>query len=367
MQDKNGRPDPTRGRGASHNPPNRYHIINREPFTPDPEGVDLSRPSPITRFFPDTARTVLTTNDSPDIGPGQSVNPYRGCEHGCVYCFARPTHAYLDLSPGLDFETQIFFKEHSPELLKKELARPSYRCQPLALGINTDAYQPAENLLGLTRRILDNLLSMRHPVTLVTKSSLVERDIDILVEMAKLDLVHVHLSITTLEPELARRLEPRAATPNRRLQTIRTLSDAGVPVGVMVAPVIPVLTESEMEHILEEARSAGARSAGYVLLRLPLELGDLFERWLDVHVPDKKAAVLSAVREFHGGKLYDSRFGARMRGTGVRANLLEQRFRLQVRRQKFPGLPPLRTDLFAPVAAEKSGKKTSKPLFPGFS
>ncbi|MCL4461555.1 MAG: PA0069 family radical SAM protein [Nitrospirae bacterium] len=367
MQNKNRRPDLLKGRGASHNPPNRYHGTHHETSADAPGEADRSRPSPITRLTPDAARTVLTTNESPDVGPGQSVNPYRGCEHGCVYCFARPTHAYLDLSPGLDFETRIFYKEQSPELLKKELSRPSYRCQPLALGINTDAYQPAENQLGLTRRILENLLALHHPVTLVTKSSLVERDIDILVEMARLDLVHVHLSITTLDAELARRLEPRAAVPERRLRTIRALAERGVPVGVMVAPVIPVLTESEVERILEEARSAGARSAGYVLLRLPLEIGDLFERWLDEHVPDKKAAVLSAVREFHGGKTYDSRFGVRMRGTGIRADLLEQRFRLQVRRQEFPGLPPLRTDLFAPVAAEKSGKKTSKPLFPGFS
>ena len=366
MQDNNRRPDSLRGRGASHNPPNRYHAQHRESSPDEPEDADLSKSSPLTHLLPDTARTVLTTNDSPDVGPGQSVNPYRGCEHGCVYCFARPTHAYLDLSPGIDFETRIFYKEHSPELLEKELSRPSYHCQPLALGINTDAYQPAEGQLGLTRRILERLLAMRHPVTVVTKSSLVERDIDILRPLARQNLVHLFLSVTTLDAQLARRLEPRAATPEKRLRTIQVLSEAEIPVGVMVAPVIPVLTESEMEQILIEARKAGARSAGYVLLRLPLELADLFERWLEEHVPNRKAAILDAIREYHGGALYDSRFGVRMRGTGIRADLLEQRFRLQVRRLAFPGLSPLRTDLFVPGPGRNPGKKGS-PLFPGFT
>ena len=366
MQEKNRRPGPLRGRGASHNPPNRYHTVHREPVCGEPEEDDHPKSSPETRLAPDAARSVLSSNDSPDVGPGLSVNPYRGCEHGCVYCFARPTHAYLDLSPGIDFETRIFYKEHSPELLKKELSRPSYHCQPLALGINTDAYQPAEGSLGLTRKILEVLEAMRHPVTLITKSSLVERDIDILRALARQNLVHVFLSITTLDAELARRLEPRAATPQRRLRTIEALSQADIPTGVMVAPVIPVLTEPETEQILSEARTAGARTAGYVLLRLPLELADLFERWLEEHVPEKKRAILAAIREFHGGKLYDSRFGARMRGTGVRADLLEQRFGLQVRRLAFPGLPPLRTDLFVPPFPTKPAKR-SAPLFPGFA
>lgn len=364
MHDREKHPGLPKGRGASGNPPNRYHATRRESDIPDTSGDETSRPSPHNRLFPDTARTVITTNDSPDVGPGQSLNPYRGCEHGCVYCFARPTHAYLDLSPGLDFETRIFYKEQAPELLEKELARPSYRCEPLALGINTDAYQPAEIRLGLTRRILETLLKHKHPVTIVTKSSLVERDIDLLSDLARNDLIHVHLSLSTLDKELAQILEPRAATPGRRLETIRILSDAGIPAGVLVAPVIPVLTEPEVERVLEQARLAGAVSAGYVILRLPLEVLDLFENWLEIHVPEKKSAVLSAIREFHGGKLYDARFGVRMRGTGVRADLLEQRFRMKRRRLGFPGLQPLRTDLFSLPA---SGKKQQPSLFPDFT
>ncbi len=354
-------PDPPRGRGALSNPDNRFEPYAREnaddgwkPFVLESEIRTI-----LTR---DSSRTVISRNDSPDVGFSQSVNPYRGCEHGCIYCFARPTHAFLGLSPGLDFESRIFTKDDAPELLKKELSRPSYRCEPLAVGINTDAYQPTEARLGITRRILEVLREADHPVSLVTKSSLVERDLDILVPMAARNLVHVLVSITTLDPELARTLEPRAAVPQRRIETLRTLSSSGIPVGVMVAPVIPFLTEHELEPILSQAREAGARSAGYILLRLPLELKDLFREWLDEHVPLSADHVMNRMKEFHGGQEYDSRFGIRMHGTGPFAEILNQRFRVAARRLGFPGLPPLDTGRF--LAPPRPGK--TKPLFPGF-
>jgi DNA repair photolyase len=264
---------------------------------------------------------VIVRNQSPDVPFTQSINPYRGCEHGCSYCFARPGHAYLGLSPGLDFETKIVWKPDAPEILRKELAAPGYRCAPIALGISTDGWQPVERRLGLSRRLLEVLAETRHPVSIVTKSALIERDADLLADMARDHLVQVMFSITTLDPLLARRLEPRAASPARRLAAMDALHRAGVPVGVLFAPLIPALNDHELERVLEAARAAGAESAGYVLLRLPLELKALFEDWLHSHFPDRATHVLSLLRQLRGGQLNDSRFGHRMRGQGVFADL----------------------------------------------
>ncbi len=355
-------PEAPRGRGASGNPANRFENTHREPFQDGWENLAF-RPERATTLSTDASRTVISRNDSPDVGPGQSINPYRGCEHGCVYCFARPTHAYLGLSPGLDFESRLFYKPNAPELLKKELSHPKYRCEPLALGINTDAYQPMESQTGLTRQLLEVLAACHHPVSLVTKSSLIERDIDILSVMAARNLIHVRISITTLRTELSHHLEPRAAIPPRRLETMRNLAKAGIPVGVLVAPVIPVLTEPELEEILYESRDKGACDAGYVLLRLPLELKELFGDWLQRHAPLSETHVLHQIRAYHGGQLYDSRFGVRMKGSGPFAALLEKRFHLSFKRLGFEGMPALRTDLFKPPSP---GKRSPHSLFPGF-
>jgi DNA repair photolyase len=292
------------------------------------------------------ARSIVSRNQSPDIGFSQSVNPYRGCEHGCVYCFARPSHAYLDLSPGLDFETRLFAKTNAPELLRKELARRGYVPHPIALGINTDAYQPIEREHRITRQCLEVLAEARHPVSLITKSALVARDLDLLVPMAKQGLVSVMLSVTTLDNKLSSQLEPRAAAPHTRIKTIAALHEAGIPVGVMVAPIIPMVTDKHLEHILEAAHAAGARAAGYVLLRLPHELKQVWREWLELHVPERAAHVMSLVQQMRGGKDYDSRFGTRMRGEGPFADLIAMRFAKARRRLGFPGLPTLRTDLF---------------------
>jgi DNA repair photolyase len=282
--------------------------------------------------FADRARSLITTNDSPDVGFEASINPYRGCSHGCIYCFARPSHAYLGLSPGLDFETKIFYKENAARLLEAELARPGYIPKPIALGINTDAYQPLEKRLALTRSILAALARCRHPVSLITKSALILRDLDLLQDLARDRLVSVMLSITSLSAEIKRTLEPRTASPEARLRVVRELAAAGIPVGVMVAPVIPAITDHEIEDILEAGREAGASCAGYVLLRLPHEVKDLFREWLGEFYPDRAKHVLSLLQQAHGGKDYDSRFGHRMRGAGPYADLLLTRFRLAVRR-----------------------------------
>ncbi len=335
------RPGARKGRGATGNPDVRYAEHAREAFD-DGWGTLKGEPEPVpTRLLVDRARRVIARNDSPDVPFEQSVNPYRGCEHGCVYCFARPTHAYLGHSPGLDFETLIYHKPDAPERLREELARPGYRCRPIALGINTDAYQPVERRTGLTRRIVEVLLDACHPFTIVTKSALVERDLDLLAEAARQDLVHVMISLTTLDDDLARRLEPRAARPARRLRAMERLAEAGVPCGVLVAPVIPVLTDPELERLLGAAREHGARAAGYVLLRLPLELEELVEDWLDHHRPGMKDHVLNRLREAHGGRLYDARHGHRMRGAGPYAELIRQRFRLAHKRLGLGELPPL--------------------------
>ncbi|MBI5039700.1 MAG: PA0069 family radical SAM protein [Gammaproteobacteria bacterium] len=343
---------PVKGRGATGNPDNRFEAHTYERVDDGWGGLDMALAPLRTTVHVDTARTVIAYNQSPDVPFDRSINPYRGCEHGCVYCFARPTHAYLGLSPGLDFESRLFYKQDAAALLRRELARLNYRCAPIALGINTDAYQPLERRLGVTRQILDVLNECGHPVTLVTKSALIERDLDVLRELAQRDLVQVMISITTLQRELARTLEPRAAAPQRRLETLRHLADAGIPVGVLVAPLIPVLTDAELEAILSAAHAAGAREAGYVLLRLPHEVKDLFRDWLEAHQPLKAAHVMNRLRDCRGGRDYDARFGARMRGEGLFADLLAQRFRKAHRDLGFVGLPALATDVFRrPVEA----------------
>ncbi|NLC61720.1 MAG: PA0069 family radical SAM protein [Gammaproteobacteria bacterium] len=294
------------------------------------------------------ARTVVSRNQSPDIRFDQSVNPYRGCEHGCVYCFARPSHAYLDLSPGLDFETRLFAKTNAAERLRAELTKPSYRCSPIALGINTDGYQPIERDWGVTRQLLEVLAECRHPCSIVTKGALVTRDLDLLAPMAEQGLVSVYLSITTLDNRLSARMEPRAAAPHTRLATVRKLTEAGVPVGVLVAPVVPAITDSELEAILEAAREHGARSASYVLLRLPHELKEIWREWLQLHYPDRAAHVMSLVQQMRGGRDYDSAFGTRMRGQGPFADLIAARFARARRRLGFGPMPALDCSRFTP-------------------
>ncbi|MCH8859494.1 MAG: PA0069 family radical SAM protein [Proteobacteria bacterium] len=321
-----------KGRGARSNTSSRFDREKRVRMDDGWTGDDDSPPALRTEVFRDASRTIITRNASPDISFNQSINPYRGCEHGCIYCFARPTHAFLGFSPGLDFESKILVKPDAAKLLEAELRKPSYRPQPIAIGTNTDPYQPVEREYRLTRSILEVLARFRHPVAVVTKSALITRDIDILAPMAAEGLAKVALSITTLDRKLARKLEPRAATPQRRLETMAALSDAGIPTAVMVAPVIPALNDAEIEAILAEAAKAGATQAGYILLRLPLEIKDLFNEWLEVHVPDKAKHVMSLLKSMRGGKEYDSRWGVRMRGSGPYAQLLGQRFRLAVRR-----------------------------------
>ena len=276
----------------------------------------------------DPTRKIITRNDSPDIGFDRSINPYRGCEHGCIYCFARPTHAYLGLSPGLDFESKLLVKPEAAALLEKELSAPGYEPKVIAIGTNTDPYQPIERRYKVMRRILEVLDQAGHPVGIVTKSALVLRDLDILARMAERNLAKVALSVTTLDATLARKMEPRAATPMRRLETLRRLSQAGVPTTVMVAPVIPALNDMEMERILDAARTAGVKEAGYVLLRLPLEVRDLFCEWLMANYPDRSSHVFKLIRDMRGGKDYDSTWGTRMKGTGPYAWMIGRRFEM---------------------------------------
>jgi DNA repair photolyase len=305
-------------------------------------------PHPDTRVREERARSIVSRNDSPDIGFSQSVNPYRGCEHGCVYCFARPSHAYLNLSPGLDFETRLFAKTNAAERLRAEFARPKYRCAPIALGINTDAYQPIERRYRITRELIEVMAECRHPFSLVTKNALVVRDLDLLAPLAEQRLVTVYFSVTTLDNHLSAKMEPRASAPHSRLKAMRRLADAGVPVGVLAAPMIPMVNDSELEAILEAAREAGARAAGYVLLRLPHELKDVWREWLQLHYPDRANHVMSLVRQMRGGRDYDSTFGRRMRGEGPFADLLAMRFAKAYRRLGFGRMPPLETSLFRP-------------------
>ena len=328
---------PKKGRGAVSNPDNRYETTGRvaldDGWGSAEAAAEGETEAPLrTVVLADSSRSVIARNDSPDVPFDKSINPYRGCEHGCIYCFARPSHAYLGMSPGLDFETRIMAKHQVATLLEKELARPSYKPQPIALGTNTDPYQPTERRLQLTRQILEVLSRARNPVTIVTKSDLVTRDLDILGPMAEAGLAKVCVSVTTLDAKLARVMEPRAPAPRKRLAAIRAIAKAGVPSGVMAAPMIPALNDSELEAILEAGAEAGAALAGYVLLRLPLELKQLFEEWLEAHFPERKERVLNQLREARGGKLYEARWGERMRGRGVQAELLARRFDLAAKR-----------------------------------
>jgi DNA repair photolyase len=333
-------PKAQKGRGAVSNLQGRYEVHERQNFDDgwtqgddESDSAEADRaPAWKTEVCDEQAKTILTRNASPDIPFNVSLNPYRGCEHGCIYCFARPSHSYLGLSPGLDFESKIFAKVNAPELLRRELAKPSYVPEPIALGVNTDAYQPCERELRLTRRILEVLHECEHPVALITKSSLIERDIDLLAPMAARRQAVAAVTITTLDPAVARTLEPRAAAPARRLRTIRTLTDAGIPVGISIAPVIPFVTEPDLERVLAAVAKAGAISASYIVLRLPWEVNPLFQQWLQAHFPDRAQRVMNRVRDMRGGKDYDASFGTRMHGEGVWADLIRQRFDKAVER-----------------------------------
>lgn len=341
-------PRRNRGRGAQSNVAGRFESENREAF--DDGWGQLEELKPFeTIEHTERARSIITRNESPDIGFDRSINAYRGCEHGCSYCFARPTHAYLGHSAGLDFERQIYVKVNAVEVLRRELGEKRYRPKPIAMGTNTDPYQPAERQHRLTRGILEVLLETRHPVTIVTKSALVVRDIDILGEMAKLGLVRVGLSVTSMDHILSRKMEPRASTPEKRLEAIRLLAAAGIPSGVMAAPMIPAINDMEMERILDAGAAQGAQWAGMVLLRLPGEVREIFREWLLRHYPDRVKHVLSLVRETRGGKDYNSAWGERMTGEGAYATLMQQRFaRARERFGLDRKLPALRTDLFTP-------------------
>ena len=344
-----------RGRGAVTNPAGRYEPVRAEAFddgwTPDEEIPPVQ-----TQVTIEKPRTIITRNDSPDISFDRSINAYRGCEHGCVYCFARPTHAYQGLSPGLDFETKLFAKPNAAELLEKELSAAGYEPRTMAIGTNTDPYQPIEKRFRITRSVLEVLARTNHPVGIVTKSALVTRDIDILAPMAERGLAKVAISVTTLDPKLARTMEPRAATPRKRLETIRRLTDAGIPVSVLVAPIIPAVNDPEIEDILQAVEAAGAREAGYVLLRLPHELKEIVRDWLSENYRDKVKHVFSLVQDTRDGKAYDSSWGKRMTGAGPYAWLIGRRFEaacarlgLNKRRDR------LRADLFIPPA-KKTGQ-----------
>ena len=345
-----GHPDSERrrGRGARSNRSSRYDSGKREEVDDGWETLatlDAFR----TEVMEERAKSIISTNDSPDLNFSQSINPYRGCEHGCIYCYARPTHAYLGHSPGLDFETKIYAKVNAPELLEQELSRRNYVPQTIALGAVTDPSQPVERERGITRRILEVLDAASHPVGIVTKSAGIVRDVDILSRMAARKLVKVAISVTSLDRRLARSMEPRAATPPKRLEAIARLSAAGVPVSVMVAPIVPALNDSEIEKILEAAQAAGAREAGFVVLRLPLELKELFREWLETDHPDRAARVISVLRSMHGGRDYVSAFGIRQRGTGPYAAQIATRFRLACARLGLNARSlKLRTDLFTP-------------------
>lgn len=364
-------PGARKGRGAITNPAIRFDRHNTVAFddgwdTLEDDAAEL--PPLATTLIRDSSRTALAWNKSPDIGFDRSINPYRGCEHGCVYCFARPTHAYLGFSPGLDFETKLLFKPQIAELLEAALRKPGYTAAPVALGSNTDPYQPVERTLKLTRAVLEVLERFNHPVAVVTKSAGVLRDIDILSRMAARGLARVCLSVTTLDAKLARTLEPRASTPERRLDAIARLTEAGIPVAVLAAPMIPAVNDMELERILERAASQGADRAGYVLLRLPLELGEIFEAWLHQHMPDRAAKVMALVRQTRGGETYDSRFGQRQTGSGPYAEMLGRRFQVATRRlgldrrqQGHTGPEGLRCDLFA--VPPKPGEAVQLALF----
>jgi DNA repair photolyase len=335
------------GRGAQTNPSGRYESVFRNPFDDGWTLQDDPAPRLLTQAIREAARSVISYNTSPDLSFDRTLNPYRGCEHGCIYCYARPAHAYMGLSPGLDFESQIFIKPEAANLLRKELANPRYTPATLVLGGNTDAYQPLERRYAITRECLHVLSACQHPVALVTKSALVLRDLDILGPMAAKGLAKVAISLTTLDKTLSRKMEPRAAAPHRRLEVIRDLNAAGIPVTVMTAPIIPMLNAHEIERLLEAAAEAGARSAGYVLLRVPLELEVLMQTWLETHYPDRARHVFNLLKDMHGGDVYESAFGVRQKGRGPYAKLIGDRFRLACARLGLnKGSTKLRTDLF---------------------
>ncbi len=343
-------PPPRRGRGAQSNESGRFEPHAYIPID-DGWGEEEEPPKLATTVTFERAKTIITRNDSPDISFDRSINPYRGCEHGCIYCFARPTHAYMGLSPGLDFETRLFAKTDAPSLLERELAAKNYKPRTIAIGTNTDPYQPIERQHRVMRQILEVLARTNHPVGIVTKSSLVLRDLDLLAPMAEKGLVKVALSVTSLDPVLARKMEPRAATPEKRLATLKALADAGVPTCVMVAPIIPALNDAEIEAILARAKVLGVREAGYVMLRLPLELSDLFSEWLVAHYPSKARHILSLVRSTRDGKVYDSTFGKRMTGSGPYAWMIGRRFEAAAAKLGFGKTKlKLRHDLFMPPA-----------------
>ncbi|WP_266168646.1 PA0069 family radical SAM protein [Dyella subtropica] len=342
-----GQPHAFKGRGAASNPEGRFETIRHHA---EDDGwqhalLDEETPRPQTVVTEERARSVITRNDSPDIAFSQALNPYRGCEHGCIYCFARPSHSYLNLSPGLDFETKLRAKSNLAEVLRHELSKRNYVPQPINIGSNTDPYQPIEKRFRITRAALEVLAECHHPCTIVTKNAMVERDIDILAPMAREGLVQVFLSVNSLDNHLAAKLEPRASAPHRRIEAIRTLAEAGVPVGVLVAPIIPALNDRDLEAVLDQAAEAGARCAGYTVLRLPHELKQLFREWLALHAPQRADHVMSLVQQMNGGRDYDSNFATRMRGQGVFADLLRRRFEVACRKHGFGRARELQLDL----------------------
>ena len=350
-----------KGRGTALAIAGRFEPVRRENVDDgwQPLGADDEahhRPGPQTQVLIEKARSIITRNRSPDVFFNLSLNPYRGCEHGCIYCYARPNHAYVGLSPGLDFETRLFAKVNAAELFRAELSRASYQCEPIHIGGVTDPYQPVERHYRITRQLLEVALEQRQPVTLITKGSLVERDMDLLAELARLQLTTVFLTVTTLDGQLARRLEPRASAPWRRLETVRRLSAAGIPVGVSLGPIIPFINDHEIETVLAGAREAGARGAHYTIIRLPLEVSPLFEQWLQAHFPDRARRVMHRIQDMRDGRNYDSRYFNRMRGEGALANLIRMRFENTVRKL---GLnrerPQLRCDLFVRPGQARQG------------
>ena len=352
-----------RGRGAATNASGRFEVYAREDFD---DGWTPEEAQPLaTEVTWESPKAIITRNDSPDISFDRSINPYRGCEHGCFYCFARPTHAYMGLSPGLDFESKLFAKRGAAELLERELGAPKYAPATIAMGTNTDPYQPIERNFRVMRSVLEVLRRTRHPVSIVTKSNLVLRDLDILSDLARDRLVKAFVSVTTLDRELARRMEPRAPTPEKRLEAIEKLNEAGVPAGVMVAPVIPAINDSEIETILARAHAAGAREGGYVVLRLPLELRDMFREWLQVNFPDRLNRAVSLVQSMRNGKDYESKWSRRMAGSGPYAWMIGRRFEMAARRLGYnENRATLRTDLFRkPSPEEANGKGAQLSLF----
>lgn len=334
-----------KNRGAISNPEGRFETHRHETFD---DGwyseEEESLPALETFLIADRSKTIITRNDSPDIGFEQSINPYKGCEHGCIYCYARPSHAYLNMSPGLDFETKILYKENAAQLLEKEITKPSYVCKTIMLGANTDPYQPAEGKLAITRSILEVLNKYHHPVAIITKGSLILRDLDLLADMATRRLVGVAVSITTLSQNLKTILEPRTATPKARINIVKKLTAAGIPVRAMVAPIIPMINDMEMEKILQTVSEAGALYASYVLIRLPHEVKDLFKEWLNQHFPDRAKHVMSIIKDMRGGKEYDATFGKRMKGQGEFAELLAARFAIACKRFKLNAVPSVNLD-----------------------